>query len=95
MRQDVTAMVRFHNAVHGTPQRPLFEADGFFVFARGERGIVAINKTGYWQHAVFCTNGVRHGRYQCQIHGYEMDVNGEPFRLAIPPREAQMWLAAA
>jgi alpha-amylase len=95
MRQDVTAMVGFHNAVHGAPQRPLYEDDGFFCFSRGELGIVAINKTGYWQHAVICTNGVRQGRYQCQIHGYEMDVNSELFRLAIPPREAQMWLAAA
>jgi alpha-amylase len=42
MREDITAMIRFHNAVHGMPQRLLFEDDGFIVFARGDRGMVAI-----------------------------------------------------
>ena len=45
MRGDIAAMIRFHNDVHGMPQRSLFEDDGFIVFARGDRGMVAINKT--------------------------------------------------
>jgi alpha-amylase len=74
------------------PQRPLFEADGFLVFARGERGIVAINKTGAWQHPTIWTWGLNQGRYRCTIHGHEMEVRGDSFTFAIPPREAQMWL---
>lgn len=93
-RQDTAAMLRFHNEVHGLPQRSLFEADGFLVFARGDRGLVAINKTGQWQHAAIWTWGLRPGEYRCQIHGYTLVMSGEFLSLAIPPREAQMWLAA-
>ncbi|MBI5375209.1 MAG: alpha-amylase [Candidatus Schekmanbacteria bacterium] len=92
MRQDITSMIRFHNAVHGTPQRSLFEADGFFVFCRGDRGIVAINKTDEWQHPTIWTWGLRHGTYSSQIHEYQMELSGDTFTFAIPPRQAQMWL---
>jgi alpha-amylase len=91
-RDDIVNMIRFHNAVHGTPQRFLYEDDGFLVFARGERGIVAINKTGEWQHPRIWTYGLRHGSYRCGIHGHEMNVTGDVFEFAIPPRQAQMWL---
>ncbi|MRR58308.1 MAG: alpha-amylase [Deltaproteobacteria bacterium] len=94
MREDIAAMIRFHNAVHGMPQRPLFEHDSFLVFARGDRGIVAINKSGQWQHPCIWTWGLRNGVYRCQIHGHEMQVSGECFSFAIPPRQAQMWLYA-
>lgn len=92
MREDITAMIRFHNAVHGMQQHSLFEDDGFIVFARGDRGIVAINKTDLWQHPTIWTWGMRQGAYRCQIHGYVMDVSGDYFTFDIPPREAQMWL---
>ena len=92
-RADVRAMVGFHNAVHGRPQRTLFEADGFLVFARGDRGIVAINKTDSWQAPTIWTWGLRQGGYRCQIHGHTMQVSGESFTFAIPPRQAQMWLS--
>ena len=94
MRGDIAAMVRFHNAVHCMPQRSLFEDDGFIVIARGDCGMVAINKTGLWQHPTIRTRGLKQGVYHCQIHGYAMDVTGEHFTFAIPPREAQMWLCA-
>jgi alpha-amylase len=92
LRPDIAAMVRFHNFVHGMAERPLFEDDGYIVFARGDRGIVAINKTEQWQHPSIWTWGLRHGAYQCQIHGHEMQVSGDTFVFAIPPRQAQMWL---
>lgn len=92
MREDITAMIRFHNAVHGMQQHSLFEDDGFIVFARGDCGIVAINKTDLWQHPTIWTWGMRQGAYRCQIHGYVMDVSGDYFTFDIPPREAQMWL---
>ena len=94
MRGDIAAMIRFHNAVHGMSQRLLFEDDGFIVFARGDRGIVAINKTSRWQHPAIRTWGLQQGTYRCQIHGHAMDVTGDQFTFAIPPREAQMWLCA-
>jgi alpha-amylase len=91
-RQDIAAMIRFHNGVHGLPQLPLYEDDGFLVLARGDRGIVAINKTGFWQQAGFHTSGLRPGDYACQLHGHVMKLRGDFITLAIPPREAQLWL---
>ncbi len=91
-RKDIVGMVRFHNGVHGSEQKPLFEADGFLVFRRGNRGIVALNKTGEWQHPTIWTYGLNHGAYYCQIHGYCMEVSGNYFTFDIPPRQAQMWL---
>ncbi|HPX60876.1 MAG TPA: alpha-amylase family protein [Deltaproteobacteria bacterium] len=91
-RQDIAAMIRFHNAVHGAGQRPLYEQDGYLVFARGDRGVVAINKTACWQDVTIWTWGLRHGSYLCQIHGHRMQLAGEYFTFAIPPRQAQMWL---
>jgi alpha-amylase len=91
-RYDIVQMIRFHNAVHGTPQRSLFEHDGFIVFARGDRGIVAVNKTDDWQTATIWTCGLSQGRYRCQIHQHEMLIEGDGFTFAIPPRQAQLWL---
>jgi len=91
-RPDIAAMLRFHNAVHGTPQRTLFEDDGFLVFARGERGIVAINKTDRWQQVDIRSWGLRHGDYDCQLHNLRLTISGDSFPLKIPPREAQLWL---
>jgi alpha-amylase len=93
-RDDIRAMAGFHNTVHGLPQRTLYEADGFLVFARGYRGIVAINKTGAWQNPTIQTFGLRLGAYKCQIHGHTMQVEGDSFTFAIPPRQAQMWLTS-
>lgn len=93
-RYDIVQMIRFHNAVHGQPQRCLYEADGFLVLARGDSGIVAINKTEEWQHPTIWTWGLRQGRYHCQLHQYDMEVQGETRSFAIPPREAQLWLYA-
>lgn len=91
-RADIVAMLAFHNAVHGLPQRPLYEDDGFLVLARGDRGIAAINKTGDWRHPRISTCGLRTGTYRCLLHGHGMQVESEPFSFAIPPRQAQLWL---
>jgi alpha-amylase len=91
-RNDLKSMIAFHNAVHGLPQRTLYEADGFLVFARGDKGIVAINKTENWQYPTIWTWGIKQGAYTCQIHGYVMQVSGNTFNFSIPPRQAQMWL---
>lgn len=91
-RSDISSMVRFHNAVHGLPQRTLFEDDDFIVLARGNQGILAINKTDSWQHAEIRSHGLRRCDYCCQLHGHVMTVSDDSFILSIPPREAQLWL---
>jgi alpha-amylase len=91
-RSDVVGMIRFHNALQGLPQRCIYEADGFLVLARGDRGIVALNKTAEWKEPEIWTWGLQQGQYRCQIHGWDMNVTGDMFKFAIGPREAQLWL---
>lgn len=92
-RPDITAMIGFHNAVHGDPMVILYESDVLLVFRRGHRGIVAINKAGSNQWASFNTWGLANpGTYHDQIHGYTMTVSGDWFTLFVPPRTAQLWL---
>ncbi len=91
-RPDIAAMVKFHNAVQGLPQRSLWEADESLVFARGDCGMVAINKSEEWVTLEIWTFGLQWGDYRCQIHQHLMEVQGETLRFAIPPREIQMWL---
>lgn len=91
-RYDIVQMLRFHNAVQGQDQRSLWENDGCIAFARGDKGIVAINKTSDWAHIEIPTWGLRWGAYRCQIHQHLMHLEGERFQIAVPPRQAQMWL---
>lgn len=91
-RKDILSMIRFHNAVHGLPQRSLYESDGCLAFARGDKGILAINKTDSWQTPSLWTRGLRQGKYRCTIYGYEINLQGENLSLSIPPRQVQMWL---
>jgi alpha-amylase len=91
-RYDVVQMIGFHNAVHGRAERCIYEADGFLVLARGDAGLVAINKTEQWQSPTIWTWGLRQGRYRCQLHQHDMELRGDAFSLAIPPRQAQLWL---
>ncbi|MBK9576788.1 MAG: alpha-amylase [Fibrobacterota bacterium] len=91
-RYDVTQMINFHNHVQGEPLWLLWESDGLLVFARGDRGIVAINKTGEWAHPDIWTWGLRWGNWRCQLHQHQMNLWGDRFNFAVPPRQAQMWL---
>ncbi len=91
-RYDIAQMVGFHNAVHGQGQWSLWEDDNCLVFARGARGIVAINKTDSWMHPFLWTYGLRKGSWRCQIHQHGMRIDDDCLQLAVPPRQAQMWL---
>lgn len=94
-RDDIKAMIRFHNAVAGQPMIMLYEHDNFLIFRRGSKGIVAINKSNHWVHADIWLYGLKNpGVYKELIHGYEMKLDGEErLNLAIAPRTAHMWLA--
>ncbi|MBM4129721.1 alpha-amylase [bacterium] len=93
-RPDLAAMVRFHNAVHGEPMVVLHASDTLLVWRRGERGLVAVNKAGFDQWVEFGTWGLRNpGAWRDLVHGHELELAGERFRLFVPARAAQMWLA--
>lgn len=91
-RYDIVQMVGFHNAVHGLPQRTLWEDDDCLVFVRGDRGLVAINKGRHWSSPFLDASSLRRGTYRCQIHQHRMTILDEHLHLALPPRQAQMWL---
>jgi alpha-amylase len=91
-RYDMVQMLKFHNSVQGMMMRPLVEDDGFIVFARGDCGIVALNKTTEKQTASLPTAGLRRGRYHCQLHQVDLNLIDETLSLEIPPRQAQLWL---
>lgn len=94
-RPDIVAMIKFHNAVHGQAMNVLYETDVLLVFSRGANGIVAINKSGASQAAIFSTQGlVNSAHYYDLIHQHKMVITGGMFTLHVPPRTAQMWLTA-
>jgi len=92
-RPDLTAMVRFHNEVHGMPMDMLHVSDTLLVFRRGARGLVAINKAGFDQWAEFSPWGLANpGTYRELSRGHEMALSGDRFGLFVPARTAQVWL---
>ncbi len=93
-RDDIKAMVTFHNAVAGSSMAVLYEHDDFLVFRRGDKGMVAINKSDHWVHADVWLYGMKNpARYKELIHGYNMELIGQDrLNLAIAPRSAQMWI---
>lgn len=93
-KKDLVAMIDFHNQMHGQSMQMLYVSNVLLVFRRGERGIVAINKSGSNQWADFSTWGLKNpGTYRDLLSGFEMQLEGDKFSLLVPPRQAQMWVA--
>jgi alpha-amylase len=93
-RADITAMIQFHNAVHGLPMQVIYETDVLLVFRRGEAGMVAINKSATEQRVEISTWGLKNpGQYVDLLHKTNLSISGGSFTLTVPPRSAQMWLA--
>lgn len=94
-REDIRAMIKFHNTVIGEPMVILYEHDDFLVFRRGDKGIIAINKSNESMSADISLFALKNpAEFKELIHGHEMKLNGEEhFNLEIAPRSAQIWLA--
>jgi len=93
-RPRTKAMLRFHNAMHGLPQRELWRSPIHIAFRRGDVGIATINKSGEWQDVPFDSYGSRLGSYRDVLHGDTFQLTPGSNQLAIPPREAQLWIHA-
>lgn len=92
-RSDITAMITFHNALHGEPMAMLYESDTLLVFRRGDRGIVAINKSDSDKWVDLNTWGLKNpGTYRDLIHNHKLKISGNTLSLLVPSRSAQMWL---
>ena len=95
-RNDIVNMIDFHNRVHGSRMYSLYESENILVFRRGEMGIVAINKCAEESYIHFDTWGLKNPwHYKDLLSGNEMNLSGDHFTLLVPPRTAQMWLAAS
>ncbi|MGD1895950.1 MAG: alpha-amylase family glycosyl hydrolase [Phormidesmis sp.] len=93
-RPDITAMIQFHNALHGEPIAMLYESDTLLIFRRGDRGIVAINKSDSDQRVDLNTWGLKNpGTYIDLIHNRSLTISGNTLSLLVPSRSAQMWLS--
>ena len=93
-RPDITAMIQFHNALHGEPMVMLYESDTLLIFRRGNRGIVAINKSDSEQWVELNTWGLNNpGAYVDLIHNHRLTISGNTLPLLVPARSAQMWLS--
>jgi alpha-amylase len=91
-RSDLVAWLGFHNRVLGMVQESLLEADGYWVFRRGDQGIVAINKTAQEQLVVVQTEQLSSGTWT-QIHtGQVLEWHQGSLVLVLPARTAQGWL---
>lgn len=91
-RPGTKAMLRFHNAVYGLPQRELWQSPVHIAFRRGDIGIATINKSNDWQHVTFDSYGSRLGPYRDVLHNDNFQLQPGRNHLAIPPREAQLWV---
>lgn len=90
-RPDIAGMLSFHNAMHGTAERILQATPVALAMCRGDRGLVAINKSAEWQKLSLSNHGLRSGDYVCDLHKHVMKVADAGFDLHIPPRQAQLW----
>ncbi|MEO0769058.1 MAG: alpha-amylase family glycosyl hydrolase [Cyanobacteria bacterium J06649_4] len=92
-RPDITAMIKFHNALHGELMSTLYESDTLLIFRRGDRGIVAINKSNSDQQVALNTWGLKNpGTYRDLIHNHSLTISENRLSLFVPRRSAQMWL---
>ncbi|MEL6555476.1 MAG: alpha-amylase family glycosyl hydrolase, partial [Cyanobacteria bacterium J06621_11] len=93
-RPDIIGMIEFHNALHGEPMAMLYESDTLLIFRRGDRGIVAINKSDSDQRVELNTWGLKNpGTYIDLIHNHSLTISKNRLSLLIPHRSAQMWLS--
>lgn len=93
-RDDIKAMIKFHNAVSGERMIMLYEQNDCIIFQRGNRGFVAINKSEQWEHVTIKVDKLKNTEiYRELIHDYEIQLKGEDsLSIAIAPRTAHMWL---
>jgi alpha-amylase len=93
-RSDIVAMIAFHNAVQGLPMQVIYETDVLLIFRRGEKGFVAINKSGADQTVELSTWGLKNpGQYRDLMSQHTIEVSGGSISLGVPSRTAQMWIA--
>lgn len=102
-RSDIQAMVKFHNATHGTTMEVIASNNCYLVFKRNytngdAAGIVAINKCGFAQNVAIDTNRYKmlwHRNYVDVLNKSDiLNIGSNSITITIPARSAKMWLAS-
>lgn len=95
-RADLAAMIRFHNAAHGSDMRVLSHSDCHLLFRRGDRGLVGINKCGGSVDAWVDMAGSAtwwYANYRDVLDPSSVvNVQSRWHRFVLPPRQARLWL---
>jgi alpha-amylase len=94
-RSDLAAMIRFHNAAHGTDMQVLSYSDCHLIFRRGNRGIVGINKCGTTVNASVGMSGSVlwwNTDYRDVLSTNIVRITSSNYTFSLPPRGARMWL---
>jgi len=89
-RKDLASMVKFHNAVHGTPQKVLYADSCALVFEREGKGLVGINKCGHEFRAKVRT---RIPDTATDVLTGKSALLGGETELSIPSRSAVLYLS--
>jgi alpha-amylase len=94
-RDDLTAMVRFHNAAEGSSLRWLSTSNCHLLFRRGGLGIVGINKCGNEVEARFKAPQALRGdgvSYRDVLSSDTLTISRLDASVRLPPRSARLWL---
>lgn len=95
-REDIKAMVKFHNEVKDHDMQIIAFNDCMILFKRNHAGIVGINKCGSGQDVWVDTanhNLYWYRNYQNVLNPTEVQyVTSQWHKFYLPPRQAKMWL---
>ncbi len=98
-RDDLTAMIGFHNAVAGEEQQQTVASSAcLLAFRRGALGLVAINKCGNSVEFDVDAGGDKLWQlapYRDVLSGDTLVLSARRQRVVLPARTARMWLRAA
>jgi alpha-amylase len=93
-RNDIVAMVGFHNALAGEPMQMVSQSACHLLYRRGDRALVGINKCG--ETRTLAVDVEAHplrapGRFRDALSDHVLAVSGGPLSVELPPRSARLW----
>lgn len=93
-REDIAAMLGFHNALAGEPMRVVSSSNCHLLFRRGDRALVGINKCG--EPRTLAVDVDAHplrapARFRDALSMHALAVNGGPLTVELPARSARLW----
>lgn len=93
-RNDIAAMLAFHNALAGQPMHLVSQSNCHLLFRRGDQALVGINKCG--ESRTLAVDIGAHplrapGRFRDALSDHVLAVSGGTLAVELPPRAARLW----